>query len=1244
MPDVRRIYTEKKPGYDTESGLLARELMEFADVSGISGLRVLYRYDLEGFSDAEYENVMKRVFPETPADISFGGEIPPVGYDFVFAAKLKPGQYDQRADGATRCAGVVIGRDAGILVETAKVYLLKGSFSEEEKDRIVRYCVNPVDSELVPMGVPAGLALNDSPAADITTLRIDGKDASGWERAAREAGISMSAEDLIFCRGYFSEKEKRDPTLTEMKVLDIYWSDHCRHSTFLTAIDDIEIEGENEPVRKAYDLYLKERAEYYDGERKDVTLMDVATLAMKIMKRRGTLNDLDDSGEINACSVVTDVDVNGEPAKYLLMFKNETHNHPTEIEPFGGAATCIGGGIRDPLSGRAKVFHAIRLTGSGDPCAPISQTLPGKLPQRIITREAAKGFSSYSNRVGLASGQAAEIYDEGYLAKRMEGGLMIGAVPLSEVRREKPEPGDRVILVGGRTGRDGCGGATGSSREHTEESSSVCQAEVQKGDPILESKILRLFGKPEVKKLIKRCNDFGAGGVAVAVGELADGLHVDLDSVLVKYGGLDGTEIAISESQERMAVVTEAGNVGKFIEEAALCDLEATVIATVTDDRRMRMVWRGETIVDISRDFLDTNGVLQRASAFIPAEQRRGVPEEEGGPERLPKILSDINVASQRGLWDMFDSTAGGGPVFIPAGGRRQLTPAIAIASKIPVAGETESVSIASFGYDPAEAVRNPFTGAVHAVVEAVTKAVAAGCRLDAVKLTCQEYFGKMTDDPNKWGKPLGGLLGLFYAQMMLGVPSVGGKDSMSGTFGEIHVPPAVIAFAVGTGKAKNVISPEFKGPGNAIVRLKVNLDEYRMPDFDMLKSNFEAVTKGIMAGVIISANTIGKGGTAAAVAKMAFGNGIGAVIRTDDPYKTMPGAFILEVKASCELPAAFKGLEYEAIGKTTSSETLTVNGREFGLDFLIGKWSETLERIFPSGMRAGTGESAAIARKDYTRISIKPSPCKPAVIVPVFSGTTGEDEVLRAFDKAGASAEKLLIRSHTRGWYAESVRAFADAIERSQIIAFPGGYSAGGEPDGCGKFIAAVLREPSVCEAVNDLLANRCGLILGIADGFHALLRSGLITRGEVTCESADYPVLTGNPIGRHASRLVNAMTVSDKSPWLWKMRAGETMRLPVSHHEGRFAASDAVMGDLIANGQIAAQYVDQAGTASMEYEHNPFGSRYSVEAASSPDGRVLGRMCHIERAAGRTPYINGYAEGRDAQAVFDSGVGFFI
>ena len=1247
MSLVKRVYVEKKSGFDVEAREIRDDLRTNVGMKGLQSVRVVNRYDVEGVADDAFAQCVNTVFAEPPVDTVYENDFPRGENDYIFAVKYLPGQYDQRADSAAQCIQIVTGGEAPV-VECARVYICAGDLSEDDCLQIQRYCVNPVDSMVTGLDMPKTLVQVMPVPEDIKSF--DGFIAMTEDevQAMRaELGLAMSDADLLFCQGYFRDTEKRDPTVTEIRVIDTYWSDHCRHTTFLTKIENVTIDGGfyHEPIAEAYKLYLDTREKLYVGKTKDICLMDMAVMGMKALRAQGLLADLDESEEINACSIVVPVDVDGVDEDWLIMFKNETHNHPTEIEPFGGASTCLGGAIRDPLSGRSYVYQAMRVTGSGDPRTPVSETVAGKLPQRQITQGAAAGYSSYGNQIGLATGQVTEIYDEGYVAKRMEIGAVIGAAKKEHVVRERPVEGDVIILVGGRTGRDGCGGATGSSKEHTEDSIDTCGAEVQKGNPPTERKLQRLFRNPKVSKMIKRCNDFGAGGVSVAIGELSDGLVISLDAVPKKYEGLDGTELAISESQERMAVVVTAADVDAFIAESLAENLEAVKVADVTDDRRLVMNWRGTSIVNIARDFLDTNGATQTTDAAIamPADDQRP-PMREAESAAILENLRQLNVAAQKGLSERFGSTIGAGTVLMPFGGANQLTPAETMAAKVPVlTGETTTATVMAFGYNPEIAKWSPFHGAMLAVVESVAKLVASGARADNARLTFQEYFERLGTDAYRWGKPMAALLGAFTAQMELGVPSIGGKDSMSGTFMDMDVPPTLVSFAVNTEKMQNIISPEFKKAGSLLVKVTTAYDEKNIPDFAQLKAHFAAIHALILQGHVISAHTIGFGGAAAAICKMAFGNDIGAEVKlADDVFAPQYGSFILEVNGFAEdVPAFFQGCAYEIIGQTAKGN-IVINGTSVSLAEAKEAWLSPLESVFPTGL-LDLVVPADIDVPLYTPAAptvAKNSFAKPRVLIPVFPGSNCEYDTKIAFERAGAAADIFVMRNLTVDMLAESIAELSAKIEQSQMIMIPGGFSAGDEPEGSGKFIAAMFRNPAVTEATMELIKNRDGLMLGICNGFQALIKLGLVPYGEIRDMTDDSPTLTFNTIGRHISMMARTKLVSKLSPWFANLKAGDIHSISCTHCEGRFAASDAVIDSLVANGQIATQYVDFEGKAANAIQFNPNGSMRAIEGITSPDGRILGKMGHSERI-GRGLYKN--IPGEKDQKLFEAGVGYF-
>ena len=1247
MAEIKRIYVEKKEGCNIEASQLLADIKENLGLTNLTGLRILNRYDVEDIADDVFEAASKTIFSEPPVDYIYNETFEMAEDETAFSMEYLPGQYDQRADSAMQCIQIISGDDKAV-VASAKTYVLKGKLSTEDVEKIKHYCINPVDSREASMEKPATLKMDLTIPTTVET--IDGfvdMDEKALLDYRKSLGLAMSEADIIFCQKYFRDTEKRNPTITEIRVIDTYWSDHCRHTTFATHINDVTFEDGKykNVVENVYKMYLDEKKSL-GREQKPVCLMDIATTGMRALRAQGKLDNFDESEEINACSIVVPVDVDGVEEDWLVMFKNETHNHPTEIEPFGGAATCLGGAIRDPLSGRSYVYQAMRVTGAGDPTVPVADTLQGKLPQRKIVTSAAHGYSSYGNQIGLATGQVAEIYDEGYVAKRMEIGAVIAAAKKENVIRERPDAGDIIILTGGRTGRDGCGGATGSSKEHNEDSILTCGAEVQKGNAPTERKLQRLFRNPEVSKMIRRCNDFGAGGVSVAIGELADGLEINLDLVPKKYEGLDGTELAISESQERMAVVVKADKADSFIKYANEENLEATVVAKVTDDRRLKMFWNGNDIVNISRDFLDTNGAVQNTDIYVeePANKPEKIENKADLKAQWLENLSQLNVACQKGLVERFDSTIGAGTILMPFGGKNQMTPAEVMAAKIPLLkGETTTGTLMSYGYNPTVAKWSPFHSAVYAVVESVAKIVAGGGDYDSVRLTFQEYFERLGEDSHRWGKPFSALLGAYLAQIELGTAAIGGKDSMSGTFKDLDVPPTLVSFAVDPVKMYNVISPEFKNAGNTIVKVSVSYDENDLPVFDELKKNFVKISELVKESKIVSAATIGVGGIAAAVTKMAFGNDIGAVINEEDLFNYNYGSFVLELACDkAEAEKLFAGYNFAVIGHTTSEKSIVANGVTIDLDEALNIWIKPLEKIFPTKYLEEV-KKADIEIKPFNVVEKKFSGkgiAAPRVLIPVFPGNNCEYDTKRAFEKAGAVADTLVVTNLKTQWLEESIDKMVDMIHNSQIIMIPGGFSAGDEPEGSGKFIAAVFRNPKVKEAVMDLLKNRDGLMLGICNGFQALIKLGLVPFGEIRDMEENSPTLTFNTIGRHISCLADTKIVSNKSPWLWNSNVGDIHKVAFSHGEGRFMADEAVIKALAENNQIATQYVDPNGNPTFDIRYNPNGSLYAIEGITSPDGRCFGKMAHIERK-GRSVATNIYGE-QDLK-VFESGVNYF-
>ncbi|WP_270913398.1 phosphoribosylformylglycinamidine synthase [Allofournierella sp. CML151] len=1230
---VYRIYVEKKKGFDHEAQNLLGEVHGLLGIQSVTGLRILNRYDVEGVSEELFRSCIPTVFSEPPVDDTCD-HCPEA--DVVFAVEYLPGQFDQRAASASECIQL-ISQGERPTVRTARVYLITGNPTETELAQIKKYVINPVEAREASLSRKDTLQMEYPTPSTVETLTgFCELDEEGLANFVKEKGLAMDEADIAFCQNYF-RFEKRDPTITEIRMIDTYWSDHCRHTTFGTILDEIEIRDVQ--VKKAFDHYLAMRKAVYAGRKKNMCLMDLATIGAKYLASIGKLKNLDESEEINACTVKIKCDVDGEEQDWLYLFKNETHNHPTEIEPFGGAATCIGGAIRDPLSGRSYVYQAMRVTGAGDPLVPVSETMAGKLPQRKLVTTAAAGYSSYGNQIGLATGQVDELYHPGYVAKRLEIGAVVGAAPASNVRREVPAAGDIVVLLGGATGRDGCGGATGSSKAHKLESLETCGAEVQKGNAPIERKLQRLFRRPEATRLIKRCNDFGAGGVSVAIGELADGLAIDLDAVPKKYEGLDGTELAISESQERMAVVLAPQDVEAFVKLANEENLDATVVATVTEDPRLTMTWKGNTIVNISRNFLNSNGAEKRARVLVYDCQDYKVDwKGDTWAEKMQNLVTDLNVCSKKGLSERFDSTIGAATVLMPFGGKYQLTPAQAMAAKLPVPGETTTCSGMAWGYNPYLMEKKQYSGAYLAVVESVSKLVASGFRYEDAYLTFQEYFERLGDAPERWGKPFAALLGALMAQVDLGVAAIGGKDSMSGSFENLDVPPTLVSFATAIGNTKNVISPEFKAAGSKVVWL---YPEYQdklelRPEPHSLKKLYKKVEELIASGKVKAAYTPGYGCAAEAVFKMCLGNRLGfALDAARDPenlFHPAYGSFILEVEPELELD------EGVVLGTVTETYALKIAGETIDLAALQEAWERKLEPVFPYRKAGATVDkiSCEATERKAPAIGI----AKPKVIIPVFPGTNCEYDTARAFARAGADPKVLVINNLSASAVAESCAALTQAIRESQIVMLPGGFSGGDEPDGSAKFITAFLRAPSVTEAVHELLQKRDGLMLGICNGFQALIKLGLVPYGEIRPITAECPTLTFNTINRHQSMLVNTRIASGKSPWLSRCSVDEVHTIAISHGEGRFVASDEVVKSLIENGQVATQYVDAAGQPTMDLRYNPNGSVLAIEGITSPDGRVLGKMGHTERS-GDELYKN--VPGNKYQPLFEGGVDYF-
>ena len=1230
---VYRIYVEKKKGFDHEAQNLLGEVHGLLGIQSVTGLRLLNRYDVEGVSEELFRSCIPTVFSEPPVDDTCD-HCPEA--DVVFAVEYLPGQFDQRAASASECIQL-ISQGERPTVRTARVYLLTGNPTEAELAQIKKYVINPVEAREASLSRKDTLQMDyPTPSAVETLTGFCELDEEGLANFVKEKGLAMDEADIAFCQNYF-RFEKRDPTITEIRMIDTYWSDHCRHTTFGTILDEIEIRDVQ--VKKAFDNYLTMRKAVYAGRKKNMCLMDLATIGAKYLASIGKLKNLDESEEINACTVKIKCDVDGEEQDWLYLFKNETHNHPTEIEPFGGAATCIGGAIRDPLSGRSYVYQAMRVTGAGDPLVPVSETMAGKLPQRKLVTTAAAGYSSYGNQIGLATGQVDELYHPGYVAKRLEIGAVVGAAPASNVRREVPAAGDIVVLLGGATGRDGCGGATGSSKAHKLESLETCGAEVQKGNAPIERKLQRLFRRPEATRLIKRCNDFGAGGVSVAIGELADGLAIDLDAVPKKYEGLDGTELAISESQERMAVVLAPQDVEAFVKLAHEENLDATVVATVTEDPRLTMTWKGNTIVNISRNFLNSNGAEKRARVLVYDCQDYKVDwQGDTWAEKMKNLVTDLNVCSKKGLSERFDSTIGAATVLMPFGGKYQLTPAQAMAAKLPVSGETTTCSGMAWGYNPYLMEKKQYSGAYLAVVESISKLVASGFRYEDAYLTFQEYFERLGDAPERWGKPFAALLGALMAQVDLGVAAIGGKDSMSGSFENLDVPPTLVSFATAIGNTKNVISPEFKTAGSKVVWL---YPEYQdklelRPEPHSLKKLYKKVEELIASGKVKAAYTPGYGCAAEAVFKMCLGNRLGfALDAARDPenlFHPAYGSFILEVDPELELDMGV------TLGTVTGTYALKMGGETIDLAALQEAWESKLEPVFPYRKAGATVDKISYEATERKAPAI--GIAKPRVIIPVFPGTNCEYDTARAFARAGADPKVLVINNLSASAVAESCAALTQAIRESQIVMLPGGFSGGDEPDGSAKFITAFLRAPSVTEAVHELLQKRDGLMLGICNGFQALIKLGLVPYGEIRPITAECPTLTFNTINRHQSMLVNTRIASNKSPWLSRCSVDEVHTIAISHGEGRFVASDEVVKSLIENGQVATQYVDAAGQPTMDLRYNPNGSVLAIEGITSPDGRVLGKMGHTERS-GDELYKN--VPGNKYQPLFEGGVDYF-
>ncbi len=1252
MIGCKSIFVEKKNRFNVEGKSLLEDFKTNLRVESLENVRVVNKYILGKVNEEEYKKSLYSVFSEKTVDNLYEEKIPMDNEEIAFAVEYLPGQYDQRADSASECYALLTAGKR-IEVKTAKVIILKGNLSEEEVQKIKHYYINPVDSREVDIYSKELLSeLEDPKDVEIVNGFIQKND----EEIAfyhKELGLAMSVNDLLMIRDYF-KNEERNPSITEIKVIDTYWSDHCRHTTFSTAIENVEIEeGKlNNPLIKSYNAYLKSRDFVYGKETtRDENLMDIAVIVMKEMRKKCLLEDLDVSEEINACSINVNIETDKGNEEYLVMFKNETHNHPTEIEPFGGAATCLGGAIRDPLSGRTYVYQAMRVTGAADPTVEIDETLNGKLPQRTIVLGAAHGYSSYGNQIGLATGQVSEIYHPNYVAKRMEVGAVIAVAPKENVVREEPKASDLVILLGGRTGRDGIGGATGSSKEHTEESINTCGAEVQKGNPPTERKIQRLFRNEKVAKMIKRCNDFGAGGVSVAIGELTRGLDINLDMVPKKYEGLDGTEIAISESQERMAVVVNKEDAKEFISLSAEENLEAIVVAEVTDTERLRMFWRGEKIVDLKREFLDTNGARQTTDVKVelPKEYPLAIGEEVNVKERWMKTLTELNVASQKGLVERFDSTIGSGTVMMPFGGKYALTPAEGMAAKIPVLnGESKDATLMSYGFNPELGMWSPYHMAYYAVIESVTKIAAMGGDYRKIRLTFQEYFERLGNNPSRWGKPFAALLGAYQAQSDLGLPAIGGKDSMSGSFGELDVPPTLVSFAVAVEKASKIVSNELKKVGSKLVLLMAEKNDDYTLNIETFKNNLEALYKLTSNKKVLSASTVRFGGIAETLSKISFGNKIGIKfngLSKEELFGLNYGSVIVEVATDEDLNKAFEGCSYKLIGETIGKPVIISEEYDFtfNIDDLINVYEKKLSTVFKIKTEKSQ-ESVPEIKVEEKKIILPSSPsiktAKPRVIIPVFQGTNCEYDCNRAFTKAGAETTELVFKNYSKSALLESIEALEKQIRESQIIMIPGGFSAGDEPDGSGKFIATIFRNERIKDAVNDLLKNRDGLVLGICNGFQALIKLGLVPYGEIVDIEENMATLTYNNINRHMSSIIRTKITSNKSPWFSEVNVGDIHNVAISHGEGRFIANEELLRQLITNDQIATQYVDLEGNVSLDMPFNPNGSVLGIEGITSPDGRVLGKMGHSERI-GEDLYVN--VPGNFHQKIFESGVKYF-
>lgn len=1252
MSRVKRVYVEKKPEYAVKAKELFNELTQYLNLN-IDAVRVLIRYDVENLSDATYEKALKTVFSEPPVDFVYETGFPTEDGARVFSVEALPGQFDQRADSAEQCVKLLNEKEDAV-IRTATTYVITGQISDAEFEQIKAYCINPVDSrETDDKAIPDTLIQQFEEPTDVDIFdRFKDMQETELKALYDSLGLAMTFKDFLHIQNYFKAEENRDPSVTEIRVLDTYWSDHCRHTTFATELTNVNFEEGyyKKPIEETYQQYLEDRKVLYkDRDDKFVCLMDIALMAMKKLRADGKLQEMEVSDEINACSIEVPVEIDGKEVVYLIQFKNETHNHPTEIEPFGGAATCLGGCIRDPLSGRSYVYQAMRVTGAADPTKALSETMEGKLPQRKLVTTAAHGYSSYGNQIGLATGLVNEVYHPNYVAKRMEIGAVVAAAPKKNVKRLTSDPGNVIILIGGRTGRDGIGGATGSSKKHTTKSIDTCGSEVQKGNPPTERKIQRLFRREEVASIIRKCNDFGAGGVSVAIGELADGLTIDLDKVPKKYAGLNGTEIAISESQERMAVVVDKENVDKMLGYCEEENLEAVVVAEVTESPRLVMTWRGKEIVNIARSFIDTNGAHQESDVTVNIPDKdKNYFEQQVECTDIKKawlnILSDLNVCSQKGLVEMFDSSIGAGTVVMPYGGKYQLTPTQTMIAKLPLdKGKCDTVTMMSYGLDPYLLSWSPYHGAIYSVVHSVAKIVASGGDWKKIYFTFQEYFKRLGDDPKRWGEPMAALLGAYAAQMGFGLASIGGKDSMSGSFNDIDVPPTLCSFAIDVAKTGDVVTPEFKGAGNKIVKISIQRDAYDLPDYEDMKKTYSALYEDMQAGKILSAYAIGYGGIIEAVSKMGFGNGIGAVLggTVEHSVSLMElftkdyGTIICEVKDTNRLTVPFT-----IIGHTTDTGNFQVRGVTVTMEEALAAWTGKLEKVFPtsSGVKQ---EPVRDELYNTTDIYVcKHKVAKPKVFIPVFPGTNCEYDSTKAFERAGAEVETIVFKNMTGQNILDSVDAFAKAINKAQIVMFPGGFSAGDEPEGSAKFFATAFRNAKLKEELQKLLEERDGLALGICNGFQALIKLGLLPYGKITDQKEDSPTLTMNSIGRHQSKMVYTKIVTNKSPWLTKAELGGVYTVPISHGEGRFVANKEWIDKLFTNGQVATQYVDVDGNPTMNEDYNVNGSYAAIEGITSPDGRILGKMAHSERRDDSVA-VNIY--GDQNQLIFESGVEYF-